>query len=353
MYNSLNFNYLLSDNDINNSLRPPDDIKSGELFMLLEAQYRNFYTLRNEDSALDHDITCLRSFFRREAVINKKIEKIGKLEVRAALAEMDNYYKKGSGMLNSTLSALRKYYRFLMDTFNKNLDLNILAVQLPKRKFTTPKILMYNEISEVLKHEYPKTKTFMERRDLMCILLYATTGARRSELLHVTLEDIDLKNKMIHFNITKGKKPRTVFLPDITIEYIKLYLKERQEKLKVNTNAFLINKNGRPGTVSMLKIISKKFKEKYNLELKLHQFRSGYITDLVKNGVDVNIASKIIGHESVSTTLKHYLVLQSKQFKSSAQKHPAYEEIVENKIEEPIKPAIVKFVDIKNAFINK
>lgn len=334
----LNFNYLLS--DIDNFLYY---LKSEELFNSLEKEYSKFYSLTNKDITIQHDIYCLRSFFKSESVRNKKIEDIEKIDIRLALSELDKRYKKRSGILNSIVSALRKYYNFLIDIYNAKLDLNIFNIKLPKKTFLNPKTFMYNDVSNLLKEEYPKTKTFMERRDLMCVLLYSVTGARRNELLNLTLEDIDLKNKLIYFNITKTNKPRTAFLPNVAIEYIESYMKERNEKIKVKSNAFLINKNGEPATRSMLVNISKKFKEKYNIEFKLHELRKGYISELVKNGVDVNMASKLIGHENVSTTIKHYLVMQSEQFKNAAYKHPAY-----NNNEAPEEKEEVSIVNFKN-----
>lgn len=349
MISVLNFNYLLSDNDnINNSLlfdfHLPEDFKSGDLFMLKEKEYINYYAISNKMRSLKMDVFWLKNFFGIDFIKSKQIKDISKADVKRAFGELLKKYKRGSSALNSCASALRKYYNFLNDTTTKKLDLSIFNIKLPKRMHRTPNAFLFKDVITLFKGNYHKTKKFIERRDLIAFLLYSITGARKNELTNLKLKNtndaysiINIEEHIIKLFQSKTEEYRIVLIPPIAMKYIKLYLDEREKYANRSADSFFINANGENASESIMDRIPERFQKKYGIKFHLHQLRAGYVSDLYDSGIDLTMVSRIIGHKSVDTTNKHYLDLQNKEMIRAVKRHPSFS-IRKQKLIEEKKP---------------
>lgn len=350
MISILNFNYLLSDNDnINNSLLfdfhlPEKDFKSGDLFMLKEKEYINYYAISNKMRSLKMDVFWLKNFFGIDFIKSKQIKDISKADVKRAFGELLKKYKRGSSALNSCASALRKYYNFLNDTTTKKLDLSIFNIKLPKRMHRTPDAFLFKDVITLFKENYHKTKKFIERRDLIAFLLYSITGARKNELTNLKLKNtndaysiINIEEHKIKLFQSKTEEYRIVLIPPIAMKYIKLYLDEREKYANRSADSFFINANGENASESIMDRIPERFQKKYGIKFHLHQLRAGYVSDLYDSGIDLTMVSRIIGHKSVDTTNKHYLDLQNKEMIRAVKRHPSFS-IRKQKLIEEKKP---------------
>lgn len=323
----LSFNNLLYDNySIDDSLYLPeenDNLLSGELFMLHLEAYRDYYALENKANTINYDIIWLKKFFSLEVIKNKKITELEKLDIKNGLTEIYKNYKRGSGAVHSTLAALRKYFYFLNETRKKNLDITILKIKLPKKIQRKPKAFKFKDAFRLFRKEYSNKKSFTERRDLIAFLLYSTTGARKGELVSLKISDINFKENKIRIFQFKTEEYRSVLIPPLVMKYLKHYLRERKS-IAVNNNNIFIKKTGSPATINVFTAMSNRFLVKYNIRFHLHQLRAGYVSDLYHNGNDITMASKLVGHKDVKTTLEHYLDVDNREYKKAAEKHPAF-----------------------------
>ena len=191
----LNFNYLLHKNDdINNSLYLPEKFKSGELFMYYIQEYANYYSFNNSPNTIKHNLALLRRFFELDFIKDKEISKLEKTDIKKALSILNDHYKKGSGAMNSMLSVLRKYFYFINENKIDILDLSILKIPLPKKITKGAKPISFKSVFNLFRREYKNTKSFIEKRDLIALLMYSVTGARRSELIHIKISGAVLDN---------------------------------------------------------------------------------------------------------------------------------------------------------------
>lgn len=356
MISVLNFNYLLSDNDnINNSLlfdfHLPENFKAGDLFMLKEKEYINYYAISNKMRSLKMDVFWLKNFFGIDFIKSKQIKDISKADVKRAFGELLKKYKRGSSALNSCASALRKYYNFLNDTTTKKLDLSIFNIKLPKRIHKSPSAFLFRDVITLFKENYHKTKKFIERRDLIAFLLYSITGARKNELTNLKLKNtndaysiINIEEHIIKLFQSKTEEYRIVLIPPIAMKYIKLYLDEREKYANRSTDSFFINANGENASESIMDRIPERFQKKYGIKFHLHQLRAGYVSDLYDSGIDLTMVSRIIGHKSVDTTNKHYLDLQNKEMIRAVKRHPSFS-VRKQKLIEEKKPISNKISD--------
>jgi len=68
------------------------------------------------------------------------------------------------------------------------------------------------------------------RRDKAAMHFLMDTGVRASEMIAVTMEDIDLMSGEVLIRAGKGRKPRFVFLGKRTRRSLRQYLKLRTDK---------------------------------------------------------------------------------------------------------------------------
>ena len=126
--------------------------------------------------------------------------------------------------INRKISSLKSFYKFLLKT--KQIDSSPLlkhkALKAPKKiqiPFSEKEVdLVLNQI------QYPEG--FEGMRDKLIIDLFYTTGIRRTELIHLKKQDVDLSNKTIKV-IGKRNKERIIPILTIIEEQMKKYLSER------------------------------------------------------------------------------------------------------------------------------
>lgn len=70
--------------------------------------------------------------------------------------------------------------------------------------------------------------------------------------------------------------------------------------------------------------LSKRLYEKYNIKFYIHQFRAGFVNDSYESGNDLPTTQRLVGHQSIITTEKHYLNVGDKHLKEAAQKMPSF-----------------------------
>ncbi len=102
--------------------------------------------------------------------------------------------------------------------------------------------------------------------------------------------------------------------------------------------------------------LSKRLYEKYNIKFHLHQFRAGFVNDSYEAGNDLPTTQRLVGHQSIITTEKHYLNVGDKHLQEAAQRMPSFTTVnnnqdksleAENKKEIDLKYIIDNFETIK------
>lgn len=192
-----------------------------------------------------------------------------------------------------------------------------------KQKDDTLKYLNYNETSMLIKElNIGLQPTYISRH---IILFGIATGCRFSEIVGMTWDCIDFKNKAVtinkswdykdfnDFSATKNySSNRTITIDDNTLKILK-YLKLKQSEFFLNKpfnndkNLVFIDQH--------LKIISnnavnktlKKYCKKINAnEITCHGLRHTHASILLYEGVNIKYVSRRLGHSDIVTTLGTY-----------------------------------------------
>jgi site-specific recombinase XerC len=163
-----------------------------------------------------------------------------------------------------------------------------------------------------------KAKSFQysfKNRDIAIMLLFMTTGMRKTALITLNIQDIDFDNQSI-IVVDKGEIEQKYTLNDLTMKYINLWMYDRDEY--TDTEALFVSKEGtRLSGTGIDKIVKKYTKEGLGIELSPHKLRAGFASILYETKHDAEFVRKAIGHSNISTTLR-YITTDNKEREESS-----------------------------------
>ncbi|HON59294.1 MAG TPA: site-specific tyrosine recombinase XerD [Smithella sp.] len=257
------------------------------------------------------------------AMKQKKIMTVGKITAETVVEYLTRMRQDGlsANSMNRFLAALRGFYKYLIR--EKIVDENPLAnIELAKVWMKLPDTLSKDEMRLIL--EQPRGQSATEIRDgAMLELLYAT-GVRVSELVHLTMNNV---NWQVGFLIVMGKggKERIVPIGRVAYDALNRYIEEARPKLlKKNTDVLFLNRFGRKMSRQGFWKIVVGYAKKAGLHKKVypHTFRHSFASHLLEGGADLRTVQVMLGHSDISTT-QIYTHITRERLKEIHQKyHP-------------------------------
>lgn len=204
--------------------------------------------------------------------------------------------------INRKVSSLKSFYKFLLKT--KQIDTSPLlkhkALKAPK-KIQIP--FSEKELDMVLNQIIYK-EGFEGVRDKLIVDLFYTTGIRRTELINLKIQNVDLSNKTIKV-IGKRNKERIIPILTIIEEQIKKYLSERSsvQELKESEYFFLLSNGVKLNDSFVYRLINYYFSNvSEKVKKSPHILRHTFATHLLNNGADINSVKELLGHSSLAST---------------------------------------------------
>lgn len=203
--------------------------------------------------------------------------------------------------INHIIGVVKSFYNYYSTYYDKPNKLE--NVPRLKMKKTLPKVLSVDEVSNLL--DINCITSFDYRNKAMLELMYSS-GLRVSELLNLTITDIDLHNNIVKVN-GKGSKERIVPIGDYATEALNIYINEHRNSLlkkNVLTDILFLNNHGKKMSRSgFFKIIQRIAEEKgIKKEISPHTLRHSFATHMLEYGADLRSIQELLGHENMSTT---------------------------------------------------
>ena len=144
------------------------------------------------------------------------------------------------------------------------------------------------------------------KRDWAMFRLMLRCGLRVEEVAHLSLGDIDLKQKRIMVVDGKGGKDRVVYISDDAADGLIDYLKARAH-LRAK-RVFLVEKGDYKGQPISVRGIQKRmeyYAKKTRLKLSCHHLRHTMATQLLNADTEVASIQDLLGHNWISTTERY------------------------------------------------
>ena len=146
-------------------------------------------------------------------------------------------------------------------------------------------------------------------RDLAIIDILASTGMRVGELVRLNKKDIDFQNREC-IVLGKGNKQRKVYFDAITKLHLKKYIDSRTDD---NEALFVsLQKPHNRLQISGVEIRLRELGAKLNIDkVHPHRFRRTLATSAIDKGMPIEQVQKLLGHQSIDTTLQYSMVSQN------------------------------------------
>ena len=203
------------------------------------------------------------------------------------------------------ISALKSFYRFLHESgkITSNIAKNIRPPKVPKK---LPKTLTKEEVSALFQ-VIDQTKPLGVRNAILLRLLFET-GLRVSELINISIQDLDFAQLQIKIT-GKGNRERLIFLSQELAADIQTYLAYTRPVLQnkskiIETKRIFINYKGGEltarGVRKILNTLVDKAGETFNVHP--HLLRHTFATIMLENGADIRTVQELLGHKNVKTT---------------------------------------------------
>jgi len=253
--------------------------------MLEELQRRNY----SEDTIRSY-IYTVEDFARR---FNCPPDRLGPRHIREYQAELFQKRKLSSGTVTIRLAALRFFY-----TKTLRRAWSVADTPYPKRNHRLPVILSQEEVAQLIDAACP---TF-HRTILMT--LYAT-GARRAELTHLKLSDVDNKRMVIHIQGGKERKDRDVMLSPVLLEELRAHWR----RLRRKPSQWLFPGNyhhsgDQPIDTKTVWDACHNAAKRANIKKGVHPhtLRHCFATHLLEAGADLRTIQILLGHANLKET---------------------------------------------------
>ena len=264
-------------------------------YLLLEKNYS-----QHTVTAYINDIGFFESFLSNEFE-DDNLLRINYNQIRSWIVSLsDDGISNAS--INRKVSSLKYFYKFLLKT--KQIDTSPLlkhkALKAPK-KIQIP--FSEKELDMVLNQIIYK-EGFEGVRDKLIVDLFYTTGIRRTELINLKIQNVDLSNKTIKV-IGKRNKERIIPILTIIEEQINKYLSERSsiQEVKESEYFFLLSNGVKLNDSFVYRLINYYFSNVSDKVKKSpHILRHTFATHLLNNGADINSVKELLGHSSLAST---------------------------------------------------
>ena len=264
-------------------------------YLLLEKNYS-----QHTVTAYINDIGFFESFLSNEFE-DDNLLRINYNQIRSWIVSLsDDGISNAS--INRKVSSLKSFYKFLLKT--KQIDTSPLlkhkALKAPK-KIQIP--FSEKELDMVLNQIMYK-EGFEGVRDKLIVDLFYTTGIRRTELINLKIQNVDLSNKTIKV-IGKRNKERIIPILTIIEEQIKKYLSERSsiQEVKESEYFFLLSNGVKLNDSFVYRLINYYFSNvSEKVKKSPHILRHTFATHLLNNGADINSVKELLGHSSLAST---------------------------------------------------
>lgn len=200
------------------------------------------------------------------------------------------------------IAAVRGFHKYLL-TDGLADDDPTATIETPGGWKRLPRTLNSGEVVTLLNQPDPATQLGL-RDKAMLELLYAT-GLRVSELVGLTLREVNLERGFLVV-VGKGSKERVVPLGEIAAAHVLAYLDRSRPLLMKgqDSEALFVTSRKRAMTRQMFWERIRMYVRKAGIRQKVspHTLRHSFATHLLDNGADLRAVQAMLGHADISTT---------------------------------------------------
>ncbi|AAK80025.1 integrase/recombinase XerD [Clostridium acetobutylicum] len=261
-----------------------------------------FAEIRKKNLSLNTIDAYRRDIKKFHEFLDEKGEKLREVDVITIMSYVQ--YLQKNGRANSSIVrnivSIRNFFKYLeikgiMD------DNPVTQYEMPKIRRNFPDILTIEEVEKLLMG--PDGNTDKGIRDKAMLEIMYATGMKVTELLNLTIYDINLKLSYIKCRGIKNKE-RIIPMGSYAVKCLEIYLKVRTKLNVQNIDYLFFNLQGDKMTRQGFWKIIKQYAQESGIKKKINAYtlRHSFAVHLLQNGADIKTIQELLGHSDMATT---------------------------------------------------
>lgn len=256
----------------------------------------------------------LAQFFSYLSSISVSLSEARAAHIRMFMTSL--YTRISAKSMARKIAALRAFFKFLM-RYGYLSDNPVANIKTPRIGKKLPQFLTLQQVEKLL--NAPPAETHIGKRDRAILEILYGNGLRVSELVSLTVDDIDLATATIK---VRGKRKRERLLPLSRTSSFAL-----QEYLKVRSSSqpsLFLNRLNQPLSDRSVHRLVKKygFMAALPTYVSPHTLRHTFATHLLDAGADLRALQELLGHRSLIATQIYTHVTPARILEVYRKTHP-------------------------------
>jgi integrase/recombinase XerD len=193
-------------------------------------------------------------------------------------------------------------------------------VQMPRLEKKILQAFSAQDLQRILRH-------CVSGRDRALCLFLLDSGVRASELLALTVDDVNVDTGEVWVRAGKGQKQRTCYIGVKTRKQLKRYLVGR-ETLWGQAPLFASETTGERLTISGMVQLMKRLGQRAGVDhCTCHTFRRTFALTCLRNGMNIYVLARLMGHSDI-VILRQYLPLVEADLQRAHQEFGAVDSLI-------------------------
>lgn len=209
--------------------------------------------------------------------------------------------KFSAATISRNIACIKTFYHYLYKEGKVKADVSD-ALKAPKVEKKIPEIMTTKEVVRLL--EQPSGSGPKDIRDKAMLELLYATGIRVSELISLSIDDVNMQMGFIV--CYDANKERVIPFGHEAKAALSKYLESARESMLEDkkSNILFVNCSGQPMSRQGFWKLIKYYAKKAGIEADItpHTLRHSFAAHLVENGADLRSVQEMLGHSDISTT---------------------------------------------------
>lgn len=256
--------------------------------------------------AYERDVSACLTFLRNDSLT---LLDVRTADLRRFLADETKRRPAPSSQAR-TVGALKCFFRFCAE--NEYLDRDPAAVlRTPKKREALPDVLDLGELRRLLAVTgrddiWKRSHPGKPERDRLLLALLAYGGLRRSELLALDWDDVDLGRRLLRVRKAKGGRQRVVPIHPALIALFDEYLAMR---LPLTERALFTGVQGKRLSPTIMAMTFRRYATASGVNARKrvtpHTLRHVFASELLSAGANLRQIQELLGHKHLDSTQRY------------------------------------------------
>jgi integrase len=233
-------------------------------------------------------------------IIGMLVKRIGKLKLNQIsindMEQLQSDYLKN----DYKISYINKILTVFKAMFNKALDWEMITEEDLKRVRKAKQLKGENKRLRYLSDEEAERLIDSCDNYLKPIVITAlNTGMRKSEILQLTWDRVDLKNRIILLDITKNGERREIPINDTLLNTLSGIVRN------IKCDYVFYNAETLKPYFDLERVWQRALIKSHILDFHFHDLRHTFASMLVMKGIDLTTVKELLGHKDIKMTLRY------------------------------------------------